>query len=162
MKLTAIASRPFAIGVTLLGLALTSTPVFADGVSNGADCASCRAAAQSLTVDQSSYKLWPSGARTLLDVVWSPQNSKASFSLVNNGPTATEMLNVNVLVNNHDPLSQTSVNSTAYTFAVPALAPQTAATVTVPLDYAQCDVFLTVDLGTAAPTILRTGNPAAC
>lgn len=159
LRATALGALPAILSAA--GILLAAPSAFADNV-NSADCGTCRVAAQSLGVDASSYKVWPSGSKTLVDVVWLPNDSRASFSLINTGIAASPATNVTVVVDNHDPLTQTSINATSYTYGVPALAPETTATVTVPLDYAQCDVFLTLDLGNGAPTVFRTGNPAAC
>jgi hypothetical protein len=164
MKSMTLALRLLVLTLAMLAATLTAglRAASADGGAGNADCGACRAATQSLALDPASYKLWPSGARTLLNVAWSTAGSSASFNLVNSGQVATPALNVTVVVDNHDPLSQTSNGATTYTYAVAALAPQTSAAVTVPLDYRQCDVFVTVDLGIGSPDVFRTGNPAAC
>jgi hypothetical protein len=153
--------RTFATAVFGAGVILAAVPAYADGMNN-ADCGNCHAAVQSLNVDASSYKLWPSGSKTLLDDFWLPGASTASFSLVNGGTAAIPATNVTIVVENHDPLTQVPVNAMSYTYGVPGLAPQTTATITVPLDYNQCDIFLTLDVGNGVPTVFRTGNPAAC
>ena len=163
MKPAITAFRHVVLTFAILAAALTVglRAASADGGSS-ADCGACRAAANSLAINPASFRLWPSGARTLVSVAWSQTGSSASFDLVNMGQAATPALNVSVVVDNHDPLTQTSNGTTTYTYAVSALAPQASAVVTVPLDFRQCDVFLTVDLGNGAPATFRTGNPAAC
>ena len=82
--------------------------------------------------------------------------------LVNSGSAATLPTSVDVRVDYHDPLSQTSVSSSTRSYSVPSLAPKESNALVIPLDFAQCDVFLTVDFGNGASSIFRTGNPAAC
>jgi hypothetical protein len=145
------------IGIALLRsqAALAATP----GTKN---CISCSAFAQTVSVDPASYKTWPSGSRTLVDVTWSQDGSKARLSLVNQSSAPTEPFSIKVQVDYHDPLSQSSVSTVNDTYAIPALARQASTTISVPLDYGQCDVFLTLDLGDGLPSVFRTGNPAAC
>jgi hypothetical protein len=154
-----------AAGIIALPLLLLFLPLFATAGAASADntsCSGCQASGLALGVDTASYKLWPTGSKTLLDVVWTPTDSRASFNLLNSGTVATPATAITVLVDNHDPLTQQSVDAMSYTFSVPSLAPQTTSTVTIPLDYVQCDVFVTIDLGNGVPLVLRTGNPAAC
>jgi hypothetical protein len=151
-----------AIAFLLLGMLLFVAVGGRPALADNATCVACQASIQYLAVDTASFKLWPSGSKTLLDVVWTPSNSQASFNLLNSGVATTPQTTIIVLVDYHDPLTQTSIGGTSYTYSVPALNPQTTSTVTIPLDYAQCDVFVTVDLGSGVPSVFRTGNPAAC
>jgi hypothetical protein len=151
-----------AIAVLLFGVLVVLASGGGAALADNSNCAACQANAQSLSVDTSSFKLWPSGSKTLLDVVWTASDSRASFNLLNSGTAATPQTAINVLVDYHDPLTQTSTGGMSYTFSVPQLNPQTTSAVTVPLDYSQCDVFITVDLGNGTPMVFRTGNPAAC
>jgi hypothetical protein len=152
--------RLIAVAVAVPALILAASPMAAVATADGLGC--CVSAGQALTVEESSYKLWPSGAKTVVDVVWLPTDSRASFEIINSGGATTQPATATVTVDYHDPLTQIPMTSTTYSVAVPALGPQTTTTVTVPLDYAQCDVFITIDLGAGNPTVLRTGNPAAC
>jgi hypothetical protein len=132
------------------------------GPSMTGNCAKCAAAIPSVFVDPASYKLWPSGARTFLNVRWTPTSGEASFDLRNAGADSSPAFAVSVTVSNHDPILQTPINELDYSYPVTSLAPGAATTITVPLDPSQCDIFVSIDLGSGAATVLRTGNPAAC
>jgi hypothetical protein len=144
-----------------LSAACALAPIAASAASTS-DCDGCLASAATVVVDPSSYKVWPSGSRTFLSVQWGSAEAHASFDIKNLGSAPSPELTAGIVVSNHDPLTQTPVDSTTYTYPVGSLAPGGVATVTVPLDPTQCDIFVSVDLGTGGPTVLRTGNPAAC
>jgi hypothetical protein len=131
-------------------------------VGSTSDCDGCQASAATLVVDPSSYKLWPSGSRTFLSVQWAAETASASFDIKNLGSAPSPELIVDVVVSNHDPLTQTPMTTTSYSDPIASLASGATATINVPLDPTQCDIFVSVDLGSGAPTVLRTGNPAAC
>jgi hypothetical protein len=133
----------------------------AAGTDSGA-CLSCGASSIAPAVDPSTYKTWPSGARTLLDVKWAPSASTAQIALTNQNSGPTQAFALNVLVDYHDPLTQTSQSTVQHAYLVPALDPQSSTTISVPLDFAQCDVFITLDFGSGLTLVFRTGNPAAC
>jgi hypothetical protein len=152
----------FALG--LLGIVLVSiVPSSAlAGASMQNSCGSCQSAPAAIIVDPVSYKLWPSGARTFANVQWGTYAGSASFSLLNSGSAPTSPFTATVQVNDYDPLSQIPMDGISYSYSIPALTPGQTATVTVPLNPAQCDIFVTVNAGAGPPTVLRTGNPAAC
>lgn len=117
---------------------------------------------QGLAVDPASFKLWPDGARTILNATWSPSGSSAPFNVRNYGTTPTTETRVTVTVEDHDPAGEALLGSTRYSLTVPSLDPGETATINVPVDYTQCNVYISVDLGSGSPTVLRTGDPAAC
>lgn len=115
-----------------------------------------------LVIDPDSYKVWPSGSRTLTYVEWSAADSSAQLNLTNAGKAPLPRFVVNVRVDYHDPISQQVASSQSYDFVIEQLAPAASAAIQIPLDYAQCDVYLSLDLGGDSLTVFRTGNPAAC
>lgn len=126
------------------------------------DCAGCDAVSGSIGVDPASYKLWPDGNKTFLNVQWSSAGGVASFEVRNFGGDPSPALTASVEVSDHDPISELPKDHLVRMYQIPPLAPEASTTVTVPLDPTQCDVWVTVDLGSGSPTVLRAGNPATC
>lgn len=142
----------------LAGTLLSLSIVRAD---NTHSCSpACPSTPAAVVIVPASYKLWPSGAKTFLQTHWSPNASSGLVTLTNSGTSTSSSFGLTVAVENHDPATESLQSSTAYTYALPALAPDQDVSLSVPLDYSQCDIYVIFDL--AAPATLRTGNPAAC
>jgi len=156
---------PPRLGVLLFLVALAGISL-ANGAAHADDLAACSpncgALPAGVVVDPASYKLWPSGARTLIDDTWSPNDSVGVIALLNTSASASPAFTLSVRVENHDPIGEAILSGTSLTYDVPALDPGQNLSLGVPLDYTQCDIYLVVAAGSAAPTVLRTGDPAAC
>jgi hypothetical protein len=122
----------------------------------------CDSLPAGVSVDPASYKLWPSGARTLLDTTWAPASSVGVFALLNSGATPSPPFTLGISVEDHNPAGEALLGSTSLNYAVPALDPGQSVKLGVPLDYSQCDIYIVVAPGSVHPTVLRAGDPAAC
>jgi len=122
----------------------------------------CPARQTTVELDPRSYKIWPSGSRTFVAAQWSSAAGSASFTVLNPGISPAPALTATVEVIDHNPMTQTPIDDVTYSYPIPALAPGGSVNVAVPLDPSQCDIFVTIDLGSGGDTVLRTGNPAAC
>jgi uncharacterized membrane protein len=171
--------RAVAAAAVLFALCLlAASPHALAATTLRSNCAGCGASGQEMDVkgeaqpspmgsaqvevDPTSYKLWPSGSRTFLNVVWGSAAGQASFEVRNSGTAPSSPFTARVDVSNHNPLTQTPVDDMTLSYAIPSLDPGATTEVTVPLDPTQCDIFVSVDLGTGSPIVLRTGNPATC
>ena len=163
-KVTALWPRTMFAAVALLAASLAgfgAPHVSATAIIQN-DCTGCNAVSGSPGVDPASYKLWPDGNKTFLNVHWSSTGGVASFDVRNFGAEPTPALTASVDVSDHDPISELPRDHTGHIYQIPPLAPGELMTVTVPLDPTQCDIWVTVDFGFGSPTVLRTGNPATC
>jgi hypothetical protein len=150
------------LGLLALMLAsLDAAPAVAGALVKDS-CNSCQVSQANVEIDPTSYKVWPSGSRTFVNAQWSPASGSASFTVRNAGIVATNAFTATAEVSDHNPLTQTPIDDMTYSYPIPPLAPGASVDVTVPLDPAQCDIFVTVDLGDGHDTVLRTGDPAAC
>jgi hypothetical protein len=147
--------------LALLLASLDAAPAAAGTLVNDS-CSGCQVSQTNVEIDPGSYKVWPSGSRTFVNAQWSPASGSASFLVRNAGIIATNPFTATAEVSDHNPLTQTPIDDVTYSYAIPPLAPGASVDVTIPLDPAQCDIFVTVDLGNGHDTVLRTGDPAAC
>lgn len=154
----------------LAGAVLVPVLLFAAAAAPGGaradDVDSCAVACSTLpagvTVDPASYKLWAGGARSLLDTTWSPESSVGVLALLNSGASQSPTFMLSIRVENHDPISEAVISAASFSYAVPALDPGQSLRLGVPLDYTQCNIYLIVAPDSVSPTVLRTGDPAAC
>jgi len=148
------------MGLLVLSLAgLEASPVSAGTLAYNS-C--CPASQTGVEIDPTSYKVWPSGSRTFVAAQWSAATGSAALTLLNAGILPAAAFTATAEVSDHNPMTQTPIDDVTYSYPIPALAPGAFFKVTIPLDPNQCDIFVTIDLGSGPNTVLRTGNPAAC